>query len=283
MQMLLSLSSFIAAWRDYPADVNRVLGQRYTVQAMVGAGSYGLTYKCIDQLSGKLVAVKQARPSKGAYAKQLLRKEAAILKSLNHPQIPAYLDMFTEHRDDYLVMSFLSGDTLENLIFERGRKYGEKDCIRITLQLLDLVNYIHSQGFVHLDLRIPNVLFQDKQIYLIDYGLARAIGEPPLPPLRRPRRWFNRRSVDPSRPIKDSVEASDLQDIGHFMLFILYSGYEPDHHSGSSEERSWQEELQLSQPLKEMIKRLLQLSEPYSSSSAFMNDLEILSGNMLDS
>ncbi|MFD1177884.1 serine/threonine protein kinase [Paenibacillus puldeungensis] len=272
------LSSFVAEWRDYPAEVNRVLGQRYLVQAMVGAGSYGLTYKCMDQFTGKPVAVKQARPSKELYARQLLAREATILKSLNHPRIPACIDLFTEHRNEYLVMSFLSGDTLEDLIFEKGKKYGEQDCLRITIQLLELVVYVHSQGYVHLDVRIPNVLFKDEQIYLIDLGLARAIGETPPPQAPAQRCLFQKHTV-PSRPFKESEEASDLLDIGHFMLFMLYSAYEPDRDEEGNEKRSWQEELQLSPRLKFMIERLLQLSEPYSSSAEFMHDLKSLLTN----
>ena len=72
----------------------------------------------------------------------------------------------------------MNGDTLEDLIFEQDMKYGEDECIEITLQLLKLVRYIHDQGYVHLDLRIPNVLFKDGRIQLIDFGLARRIGEP---------------------------------------------------------------------------------------------------------
>ncbi|GIO96965.1 serine/threonine protein kinase [Paenibacillus lautus] len=252
-----------------------MLGNRYTVQQMIGEGSYGILYKCMDQQSGNVVAVKQSRPSKGDYARQLLNREAAVLRSLQHPQIPAYRDFFTNNRDSYLVMSYMNGDTLEDLIFEQDMNYEEDECIDITLQLLKLVRYIHEQGYVHLDLRIPNVLFKDGRINLIDFGLARRIGEPP--PLQVPvRKKFKRNSSASSVQFKDSKESEDLRDIGHFMLFMLYSTYEPDNNRGAAVERSWQEELHLSMGLQNMIKRLLQLSEPYSSSLEFMHELQSL-------
>ncbi|MEC0201196.1 protein kinase [Paenibacillus lautus] len=275
MRFFSYLSSFINNWRDYPAEENTILGKRYTVQQMIGEGSYGLLYKCMDQQSGDVVAVKQSRPSKGDYARQLLDREAAVLRSLQHPRIPAYRDFFTNNRDRYLVMSYMNGDTLEDLIFEQNMKYEEDDCIEITQQLLKLVRYLHEQGYVHLDLRIPNVLFKDGRINLIDFGLARRIGEPP--PLQVPvRKQFKRDSSASSVQFKDSKESEDLRDIGHFMLFMLYSTYEPDNNRGTAVERSWQEELHLSTGLQNMIKRLLQLSEPYSSSLEFMHELQSL-------
>ncbi|WP_246059330.1 protein kinase family protein [Paenibacillus lautus] len=229
----------------------------------------------MDQQSGDVVAVKQSRPSKGDYARQLLDREAAVLRSLKHPQIPAYRDFFTNNRDRYLVMSYMNGDTLEDLIFEQNMKYEEDECIEITQQLLKLVRYLHEQGYVHLDLRIPNVLFKDGRINLIDFGLARRIGEPP--PLQVPvRKKFKRGSSASSVQFKDSKESEDLRDIGHFMLFMLYSTYEPDNNRGAAVERSWQEELHLSMGLQNMIKRLLQLSEPYLSSLQFMHELQSL-------
>jgi serine/threonine protein kinase len=275
MRFFSFFSSFITAWRDYPAEENAVLGNRYTVLEMIGEGSYGLTYKCLDQESGSVVAVKQARRSKGLYAKHLLSREAQILKLFHHPQIPACKDFFTEGRNTYLVMTYLDGDTLENLIFEKSRQYGEQECVLITLQLLELVEYIHQKEIVHLDLRIPNVLFIDEQLYLIDFGLARRIGEPP--PLKKSAGiWSKDSSNVSSGRYKPSVEKADLQDIGHFMLFMLYSAYEPEANSNESVEQSWREELNLSLELNEMIERLLEQREPYSSSSQFMNDLRAL-------
>lgn len=269
------LSSFIAAWRDYPAEVNTLFAGRYLVHEMIGEGSYGMTYRCTDQNSGCIVAVKQARPSKDGDARLLLSREADILKSLNHPQIPAFKDLFTEKRHIYLVMSYLSGDTLEDLIFEQGHTYNEHACVLITLQLLELVIYIHEKDLVHLDLRIPNVLFKNNDINLIDFGLARKIGEPP-PRMKSRRKWLRKHSDFSSGDHKIAEEQADLQDIGHFMLFMLYSAYEPDHNQNDSVERSWREELQLSQELKEVIERLLGLSKPYTGSSQFMSDLKKL-------
>lgn len=269
------ISSFFAAWRDYPIESNTQIGNRYLVHEMIGEGSYGMTYKCTDQNTGDFVAVKQARPSKGDNARLLLGREADVLKSLHHPQIPVFYDFFEDKSQMYLVMSYLTGDTLEDLIFEQARTYNEQECVRITLQLLNIVIFMHEQGFVHLDIRIPNVLFKNDFIYLIDFGLARKIDEPP-PRLKSKRAWLRLHSTPSSSDYKIAEEQADLQDIGHFMLFMLYSAYEPDYKQNHSLKRSWREELQLSKELKEVIERLLGLRRPYTGSSQFMMELKKL-------
>lgn len=283
MRFLKFFGTFRAAWRDYRAEPNTLLGQRYLIKSLMGEGSYGLTYLGIDQTDGRLVAVKQARPSKGSLARQLLEREARILKSLDHPRIPAYKEMLTIGRQAYLVMSVLEGETLEDLIFEQGRRYGEADCARITLQLLELVRYIHRQGIVHLDLRIPNILMHEGELSIIDFGLARKVGESPLsiPTVRS----YHRKTVaslEASRLASPAEPQSDLMDVGHFMLFLLYSAFETPHSISDAKAQCWQEELALSPGLNEMIERLLQLREPYADASDAIEALRALLSPSVD-
>ncbi|WIV17691.1 protein kinase [Paenibacillus polygoni] len=270
MRLYSTIHSFISAWRDDPREKGVCLGQRYKVQEVLGEGSYGITYKCLDSTTGKEVAVKQARPSKGDYAVKLLNQEAEIISALQHPDIPAFIDLFQEKGRSYLVMSFMEGDTLEDLIFGQGIKYDEKQAVLITLQLLHLIEYVHNQGYVHLDLRIPNVLFHGGRLTLIDFGLARKIGAAPLLPKSS---FFMKLSAQSrSSTGKVASEQADLYDIGHFMLFMLYSTYEvPVKETEMNlhtphKEQSWQEELRLSVEVKLIIERLLGIKQPFHRS-----------------
>lgn len=280
IRIFTSIRSFIHAWRDDPSEIGTCLWNRYEVQEVLGEGSYGITYKCLDHSTGKKVAVKQARPSKGEYAVKMLLEEATILKELEHQDIPDFIDFFQKNRRSYLVMSYFEGDTLEDLIFQKGMKYEEKDTVLLTLQLLDLVEYVHRQGYVHLDLRIPNVLFYNGRMLLIDFGLARRIGEEPLLPQVSLLSRFSNHSRNSTGKIAN--EQSDLYDIGHFMLFMLYSTYEPSGTKAkrdlrpNQEERSWQEELCLSDELKLIIERLFGIEEPFQSSAELREALTAL-------
>lgn len=270
MRILSFLKSFISAWRDYPVQSATLIGDRFLVHELIGEGSYGLTYKCTDTTDGSLVAVKQSRPSKGAFARQMLEKEGALLRSLQHSRFPAFVDLFTERNHIFLVMSFFSGDTLEELIFEQGTRYSEQECIDITIQLLELVCYIHDQGLVHLDLRMPNVLIYKNQLYLLDFGLAN-------------RKADVSSTLEPPGPFRPADVSTDLQDIGHFMLFLLYSSYDSvktsEKSKGVQADQDWQNELAISNGLKIIIERLLEPQPSYSSSLQLKNDLCKIAAN----
>lgn len=275
MRIVSFLKSFISAWQDYPVQSGTLLGERFLVHELIGEGSYGLTYKCTDTTDGSLVAVKQSRPSKGAFARQMMKKEGALLRSLQHSRFPTFIDLFSERNHIFLAMSYIIGDTLEELIFEQGKRYGEQECIDITIQLLELVCYIHDQGLVHLDLRIPNVLIYRDQLHLLDFGLANRVVDHSFPlesDGKAELKWRKRRG-----PFKPVNKVTDLQDIGHFMLFLLYSNYDsvnkPDNSKGAQADQDWQKELVISNELKIIIERLLQPQPSYSSSLHLKNDL----------
>ena len=131
---------------------------------------------------------------------------------------------------------YIRGQTLEHCIFEQGQQYTEQECLELAGQLLAPVAHVHEQGYIHGDVRIPNVILREGTVHLIDFGLARRLGEPLLPELKRRMREVPEPEDEPATP------DHDLQDIGHFLLFMLYSAYEPEK---GREPASWQEELKL--------------------------------------
>lgn len=262
--MIARLRAFAAAWRDYPREPGEVIGERYAVESRIGMGSYGLTYRCTDRQTGIQVAVKQAKPSKQEIGKRLLMREKEILEQLDHPCIPACRDFFAEKGSLWLVTDYIEGDTLEQLIFDRGRIFGERETLCFVLDLMERVGHVHQRGWVHLDLRIPNIIVRKGDIHLIDFGLARRIGEAPkalevpVPGRSGPRLQM------PARI------ASDLNDIGHLMLFMLYSGFTPE---PGALERSWTEELKLSPGMRSLLAGLLDTPEVYEESGNFTEEI----------
>jgi serine/threonine-protein kinase len=250
---------------DYPRQPGDILNGRYPILSLLGMGSYGLTYLCLDKLSGQEVAVKLPRPSKRARGVQLLQRESDIMRQMEHPYIPKLLER-VEHRSGmYLVMEYISGMTLEELIFEQERSFTEQECIVYTLELMERVLHVHERGYIHRDIRIPNVIHREGKPYLIDFGLALAMGE-------GPEETFTESMLEKRAPERQDVAMySDLYDIGHLMLFMLYTGYEPkpDQPPGS-----WQEELKLSPPVRRILERLFQIRPSYESSRQFMLELE---------
>jgi serine/threonine-protein kinase len=253
----------VQAWMDYPHKEGTIVGRRYSIVQVLGEGSYGITYVCQDLQQDHLVVVKQAKPSKGILARTMLGQERHILTQLHHPQIPQCLDRIEGKRGEllYLVVEYIRGETVEQSIFDRGKVVSEQQCLEFMLKLMDIVQYIHSQGIIHLDIRIPNVIQREHEMYLIDYGLAARIGS-----------TYNEddEADEETKLRRTPIEASDLYAIGHFMLFMLYSSYSS---TLGSPPVSWQEELPISFTTKQMIRRLLQIELCYESSEQFISDI----------
>lgn len=268
--------AFADAWRDYPLRRGERIGTRYAVLKHIGTGSYGIAYRCRDRETERVVLVKQAKPSKGGVAVKLLERERDVLDRFSHPFIPALRDFFAAGDSHWLVTDYIEGLTLEELIFEKGMLYDERAVLEWTLKLMERVAYVHGCGYVHLDLRIPNVIVREEGLYLIDFGLARRIGDYP----------DRGNKGQPDLPDRMPPEvSSDLYDIGHLMLFMLYSSFEPDRQAAAvagTAEPDWREELPLTPGMRSMLERLLGDGAPFVSAEDFISVLNAGLGTVRD-
>lgn len=254
VELRRSWQRLLGLWTDRPRRKGTKIAGHYTIYDLLGMGSYGLTYLCTDEQTGNDVALKESKPSKGRLAVRLLDREADVMNRMDHSAIPKLLDVFTYRARSYIVTEYILGETLEQCIFEQGRKYTEQDCLELVKQLLAPIVHVHEQGYIHGDVRIPNVILRDGQVHLIDFGLARRMGEPLLPELKRRMREL------PEPEDELAAPDQDLQDLGHFLLFMLYSAYEPEK---GRKPASWQEELKLTPEVHDMLERLLGLRPGY--------------------
>lgn len=267
---------FYHAWLDYPLEQGSFIGRgKFKVESQIGVGSYGITYRCVDEITQQVVAVKQAKPSKKQVGQTMLAWEREVLSKMDHLFIPGVHDYFQENRSWWLVTDYVEGSTVEDLIFRDGYVFSQQEVVEWTLQLLDRVQHVHAKGFVHLDLRIPNIIIKEGELYLIDFGLAQALND--LPSANHAS--IEKTGPDSSKPLKPATIQSDLFDIGHFMLFMLYSQYTPE---DDRKERSWSQELKLAPALQQVIHRLLGEQEPYRCSADLIEDLkDMLTGSEL--
>lgn len=238
-----------------------VLRGRYEIIRELGMGSYGITYVAFDRQTNNQVVIKQMRTMRKKRTKESLLREAAILQHLSHPQIPSLYDTFSERGVLHLVMEYIDGETVESLIFDAKKTYMEQEALALLQRVLKIVQFIHEKGIVHRDLRIPNILLQNDRVYIIDFGLARFLGEKTPREDTYPLEKKLRREIDGK---------SDIYALGHFLLFLLYSSYQPN----TKEERSWEEELNLSEPVRMMLRKMLQIDEPYRNISELIKEIE---------
>jgi serine/threonine protein kinase len=153
----------------------------YEIVAPLGAGGMGEVYRARDTRLDRTVAVKvlPTHLSSNSDARQRFDREARAISSLSHPNICQLYDVGHQDGTDYLVMEFLEGETLAARI-ARGPVPTDQ-LLKIGSDICDGLERAHKSGVVHRDLKPANVMLTKTGAKLMDFGLAKAIEEPPLP------------------------------------------------------------------------------------------------------
>lgn len=153
----------------------------YRVIDYVGAGGMGTVYRVSHRATGRVAAAKvMTGGGTTPRALERFRNEARILQTLSHPSIAAMYEFLEVNGAPCLVMEYVDGDTLEQLVRTRG-PLPLPDALRIFAALADAVGYIHQRGIVHRDLKTNNVKVDALgAVKLLDFGIAIGDGSPRL-------------------------------------------------------------------------------------------------------
>ena len=160
----------------------QLLKQRYHLLRQVGTGGFGAVYQAQDtQLGNRLVAVKEMSqrgltPEELREATGNFQREALLLASLHHPNLPHIYEQFEEGGRWYLVMEFIEGETLEARLSRASTGLPIEEALQIGLQLSKALGYLHSRTppIIFRDLKPANIMLTpDGQVFLIDFGIAR--------------------------------------------------------------------------------------------------------------
>ena len=152
---------------------------RFRLDERIGAGGMGIVYKGIDTDTQKPVAVKflhEAFAGIADFVKRFQREVQAMRKLSAHPHLVAILDAGISGGVPYLVMEFLSGKSLAELV-ERGAIKTAR-AVQIVQEILEGVGHAHGSGVVHRDLKPDNILLGDGDaVKILDFGLAKMAAE----------------------------------------------------------------------------------------------------------
>ena len=174
--------------------VGQVINNRYRIISLLGEGGMGITYEAEDlntqsKVALKTISLKQVNDWKQI---ELIEREAEVLKKLNHPGIPQYLDYFTvdtksahhkytsggseadtqADRYFYIIQELVSGKSLDKWVKE-GWRVSEKELKNIAQQILDILIYLHQQKppIIHRDIKPQNLIRNETgKIFLVDFG-----------------------------------------------------------------------------------------------------------------
>lgn len=160
---------------------NSKLGNRYVIANPLTIGGMGAIYLAFDSAQSQTCVVKEmldhyADPTERAKAIQDFDREADMLADLDHPNIPKILCRLTENNRHYLVMEYVHGSNLEDLLKQRGTPCPEVEVVEWTGQVLGLLDYLHSRQppVIYRDLKPANLMLRrDGRVMMIDFGIAR--------------------------------------------------------------------------------------------------------------
>ncbi|BCX05024.1 MAG: hypothetical protein KatS3mg053_2962 [Candidatus Roseilinea sp.] len=167
-----------------------VLRRRYRIEAAIGQGGMGSVYLAEDlRLEGRKCAVKAVRidpniePALIAELQHQFSREASILARLDHPNLPKVSDYFSEDELDYIVMDYVAGKNLKELMDEarrNGQFLVEAEVLSWARQLCDALEYMHSQDppVLHRDIKPSNIkLTPTGLVKLVDFGLVKLLSK----------------------------------------------------------------------------------------------------------
>ncbi|WNS74937.1 protein kinase [Bacillus sp. DTU_2020_1000418_1_SI_GHA_SEK_038] len=256
ISILRSIRKIYQFFVDIPIKDGTVLKDRYQVLSFIGAGSYGMVYLCRDLKTNENRVIKQLRPSKQRYKKdaEMFENEISVLGKLNHCNMPVLYEAFSSNGQLFYAMRFIDGNNLEDELFISKKTFNEKESLLIIVHLLELVDDLHNKGIYHQDLRTANILLKNKEPFLIDFGLSK--------------QGASMHQQNKQEVILE-MRHQDYYDLGDLLLYLLYSTYS----SKNKKALPWTEELSLKTETVHLLKKLLGIHEPYTSTSEISTDL----------
>jgi eukaryotic-like serine/threonine-protein kinase len=160
----------------------RTLNNRYELEKKIGDGGMAVVFKATDTMLSRPVAVKVLRDTYASDPQFLerFRREARSAAGLNHPHIVNVYDVGQEGQIYYIVMEFIEGASLKELIVKNGT-VPVADAIRLTGEICDGIGYAHEKGLIHRDLKPQNILLtRDGRSKVTDFGIAKQVGDQTL-------------------------------------------------------------------------------------------------------
>lgn len=163
-------------------SIGRVLADRYRIEAALGSGASANVYAAFDISLQRRVAIKVLHPAlvaDGAFLRRF-RSEAQAAAALAHAHVLAVYDWGEDDRGPFLVLEFLGGGSLRDMLDE-DRRLSVSQAVAVGAQAAEALSFAHGRGFVHRDVKPANLLFDTEgRLRVADFGLARALAEAAL-------------------------------------------------------------------------------------------------------
>ncbi|MBC6417702.1 MAG: serine/threonine protein kinase [Prochloron sp. SP5CPC1] len=244
------------------------LDNRYTIVQELGRGGFGCTYLATNSQQQycvlKQFAPQVQEPKQLSKAEELFKREAGMLKRLQHPQIPRFHSLLRVNIQGsnclFLVQDYIEGDSYYQLLVNRKR-FDEGEVRKLLLDILPILEYIHNQNIIHRDISPDNLIGRntDGKPVLIDFGcvkvaqtaLSRFLGQGNPTRIGKP-------GYAPEEQFRGEIfPNSDLYALAVTVL-VLHTGKEPqDLYNDDNGTWKWQRWTRLSSSLDDILTKML--------------------------
>jgi serine/threonine-protein kinase Stk1 len=223
-----------------PGVLPEVLAGRYLIERLLGVGGMGAVYRARDLLREQFgdpepyVALKTLSDDFAQYpdAHALLYSEFALTARLSHRHVVRLFgfDVDTQSQQAFITLELLKGPTLDQVLSERPGGLAAGALREIAVPLLEALEYSHSRGVIHGDLKPSNVILAEDGLRLFDYGLGQpkegVLGTLPRLSRNRFKAWTTRYAAPELLDGAEPCAASDVYALA-CLLFELASGQHP--------------------------------------------------------
>jgi serine/threonine-protein kinase len=152
-----------------------MLGEHYRIERELGHGGMATVYLCTDIRDGLKVAVKVLRRElESVVTKERFFREIAFSTALDHPRVPRVLESGSMGGVSFYAMDYVDGEPLRDIMKKRGRIPVE-EAVDIAVRITEPMSVAHSRGIVHRDIKPENILLKGSDVYILDFGVARAL------------------------------------------------------------------------------------------------------------
>lgn len=207
----------------------RLLGGRYEIGEVVGYGGMAEVHRGRDLRLGRDVAVKLLRADLSRDESFLIRfqREAQNSASLNHPNIVAVFDTGEDAGIPYMVMEFVNGRTLKEVLLAEGR-FDPATACEVVADMCSALDFSHKHHIIHRDVKPGNVMLSDtNQVKVMDFGIARALASGQATMTQTSAVIGTAQYLSPEQARGETVDArSDVYAVG-CVLYELLVGHPP--------------------------------------------------------
>lgn len=208
---------------------------RYKVIRLIGEGRFGICY--LVNLDNKQYVLKKIKPKAIKKSGNKIFFEEKILSSINHSSIPKIVDTIKNDNIYAYILEYKNGKTIEEMIFGDNHIFTPAEIYKVGIKIIGIIRYLHERNIVHRDIRVPNVIIDDDDVYLIDFGLARLVNN------------------------ERYVPSVDFSYLGHLLIHLHYSSFKKN----SLKSKPWYDELELEEKEIVFLKKLIGIQERYEN------------------